>query len=129
MTEAPALPLVESPPSAHPARPNPRSAWSSEGLHRVEIAVPDTRRAALLVEYAGPLFSAAIVTDAGLVVQLRPPIGTGWVIELLALVDRWLEAAELPVAKLRYGGRSYLVRARLDLAKIVAATDAPIVTA
>ena len=93
MTEAPAPPLVEHPPTARPARPNPRGAWSSEGLHRVEIAVPDTRRAALLVDYAGPLFSAASVTDAGLIVQLRPPIGTGWVIELLVLVDRWLETA------------------------------------
>lgn len=128
MTDAPAPQLVEVPPTARPERPNPRGAWSSEGLHRVEIAVPDTRRAALLVEYAGPLFSAAIVTDGGLVVQLRPPIGTRWVIELLVLVDRWLEAAELPFTKLRYCGRSYLIRTPLDVTKLVEAAEAPAAT-
>ena len=129
MIEAPALPLVEHLPVVRPARPNPRGAWSSEGLHRVEIVAPDSERAALLVEYASPLFPAEIVRGRGLTVRLQPPIGTGWAIELLSLVDRWLGVARLPRAKVLYGGRSYLIRAPLDVTKLVVAAGPPALVA
>ena len=31
-------------------------------------------------------------------------------LELLSLVERWLESAELPCANVLYGGRSYMIR-------------------
>jgi hypothetical protein len=37
------------------------------------------------------------------------------VIELLTLVERWLESAPLPCASLLYGGRSYLIRSSTHL--------------
>jgi hypothetical protein len=96
---------------ARPERPSPSSAWSSEGLHRVEIVAPDLECAALLLAYASPLFPAELVPGAAPIVRLQPPpTEAGWVTELLALVERWLESVPLPCAKVIYGGRSYLVR-------------------
>jgi len=43
------------------------------------------------------------------------------VIEFLALVQRWLESAPLPGANVLYGGRSYLIRASMELARLVVA--------
>lgn len=98
-------------PTARPERPTPRTAWSSEGLHRVEIVAPDPECAALLLEYASPLFPTELVTGPELILRLQPPPAeAGWVIELLMLVERWLESARLPCARLLYGGRSYLIR-------------------
>jgi hypothetical protein len=102
-----------------------RRAWTFDGLHRVEIVVPDPDCAALLLEYASPLFPGEIVGGAPLIVRLQPPAtGAGWVIELLAIVERWLETTPLPCAKLLYGGRSYLVRSSTDFAAWVGAGSA-----
>jgi len=42
-----------------------------------------------------------------------------WVVELLALVERWLESAPLPRASLLYGGRSYLIRSSTHLRQTI----------
>jgi hypothetical protein len=41
------------------------------------------------------------------------------VIELLALVERWLASARLPGASLLYGGRSYLIRSSTRLSQTI----------
>ncbi len=105
--------------AARRPRPSPRTAWASEGLHRIEIAAPDSACAALLLEYAAPVFPAEVVSGTTPVVRLQPPVEPGWVIELLSLVDRWLEATLHPSATVLYAGRSYLIRAPLDLATLV----------
>jgi hypothetical protein len=112
-----------------PAR-GARPAWSFDGLHRVEIVAPDPECAALLLTYASPLFPGELVRGAPLIVRLQPPLtGPGWVIELLALVERWLETAPLPCAKLLYGGRSYLIRSSTHVAALVVAAPAIAATA
>lgn len=120
MIDVHALPLVGRALGRRPAarRPNPRTAWTSEGLHRIEVVAPDSACAALLLEYATPLFPTEVVSGSRLVVRLQPPAGPGWVIELLSLVDRWLESTRHPSATVLYGGRSYLIRAPLDLAQL-----------
>ncbi|HKI93248.1 MAG TPA: hypothetical protein VJ986_13180 [Gaiellaceae bacterium] len=119
MIDISALPLLTRRLKRLPAVRRARPAWTSEGLHRVDVVVPDTERAALLLEYASPLFPAEVVSGSSLTVRLQPPAGAGWVIELLSLVDRWLESTRLPSTTVLYGGRSYLVRAPLDLAHLV----------
>ena len=103
-------------------RPSPHPAWpGGEGLHRVEVVAPDPECAALFLAYASPLFPAAIAPGAPATVHLHPPIAdTGWVVELLAVVERWLEAARLPCANLIYGGRDYLIRSSNHLEDFVA---------
>ena len=123
MIDVPALPSLARRltrlPATRRSRPHPRPPWTSEGLHRIDIVVPDPKDAALLLEYASPLFPAEIVSGSTLTVRMQPPTGAGWVIELLSLVDRWLESTRLPDAKVLYAGRSYLIRAELDPAQIV----------
>ncbi len=46
-----------------------------------------------------------------------------WVLELLSLVERWLEAARLPCAKVLYGDRSYLIRISGNTAQSSTVTD------
>jgi hypothetical protein len=115
MSAAPALPRLKRPAkrttAPDGARPSPPTAWTSESSQPIEIVVHDRYCAALLLDYAAPLFPVEIVTGTAWIVRLQPPAGEGWVLELLALVERWLESARLPCAKLVYGGRSYLVRA------------------
>ena len=93
-------------------RRNGNAAWAGgEGLHRIEVVAPDPTCAALFVEYASPLFPAEFAPGTPATVRLQPPLGgTRWVIDLLALVERWLEAVPLPSVDLTYGGRSYLIR-------------------
>ena len=79
----------------------------------------------LLLEYAAPLFPAEIVSGSAWVVRLQPPTGGGWVLELLSLVERWLESARLPCAKVLYGGRSYLIRNSLEVTRFRTATESP----
>jgi hypothetical protein len=89
-------------------------------VHRVEVIAPDPECAALLLQYVAPAFPAELVTGVPLIVRLQPPQGEPrWVIEFLALVQRWLESAPLPCAKVLYDGRSYPIRAPLDLAQLV----------
>ena len=114
-------------PTARSERPTPRAAWSSEGLHRVEIVAPDPECAALLLEYASPLFPAELIKSPALIVRMKPPPAEpGWVIELLTLVERWLESVPLPCTNLIYGGRSYLIRSSTHLREtIISAGDMP----
>ncbi len=126
MAVAPALPSLRRRAAVRPRRRSPGRTWTAEGLHRIEIVAPDRKCAALLLEYASPLFPAELVPGAALIVRLRPPLTeAGWVIELLALVERWLESVPLPCAKLRYGGRSYLVRPSTDVNRFAHAVEIP----
>ena len=104
-------------------RPSPPTAWSTESVRPVEIVAPDRKSMALLLKEADPFFPAQLVaTDPSWVIRLHPPAGGAWVLDLLALVERWLEACRLPCAKILYGGRSYLIRPSADFAEFSAAT-------
>jgi hypothetical protein len=98
------------------------AALAPSSLQRVEIIAPDPDSAALLLHYASPAFPAVLVTGDPLLVRLEPRQGeTRWVLEFLALIERWLEAAPLPCAKVLYGGRSYLIRSSMDVGRLVVA--------
>jgi hypothetical protein len=81
----------------------------------VEVTVPDRESASALLGEAESHFRAEIVEIAGsaLIVRLQPARAatTGWVFELLALVERWLEAHDLQVARVHHGNRSYVITA------------------
>jgi hypothetical protein len=88
-----------------------------DGVGAVEIVAPDRQSAVLLAEYAAPAFPAELVPGSAWIVRFQQPPGArDWVLDLLALVERWLAAAPLPCAKLLRGGRSYLIRGPLDAA-------------
>ncbi|MHB8644024.1 MAG: hypothetical protein ACYDA3_14190 [Gaiellaceae bacterium] len=126
MTETSVEPLLEwqGKSSATLRAVRPLAVWDSESVQPVEVVAPDQYCADLLLEYAAPLFPAEIVSGPGWVVRLQPrPIGRGSVLELLALVERWLESVPLPCAKLLYGGRSYLIRGAVDFAQFTAAAE------
>lgn len=91
----------------------------------IEIVAPDRECTDLLLEYAGTLFPAEVVEGSTWVVRLQAPSGGGWVFELLSLVERWLDSARLPCAKVLYGGRSYLIRASSDRGQFSTATWSP----
>jgi hypothetical protein len=112
MTEAHALPLTKRRQrqlvdiAAGPAVP-----WEFDGVEAVEISTPDEYCAGLLVQQAAPLFTATIVSGSGWIVRFEePPSGGNWVVDLLALVERWLTSVPLPCARASRGGRSYLIR-------------------
>lgn len=87
------------------------------GVEAVEIVAPDQHCAALLLAYAAPLFPAKLVPGPPWLVRFQPPPSGGeWVVDLLAVVERWLASAPIPCAKMRRGGRSYLIRGPLDAA-------------
>jgi hypothetical protein len=129
MTEAPALPLLGKGASARRStrRRSLSTAWNSESTQPVDVVANDPYCTSLLLEYAAPLFPAEIVSGlmfpaeivsgSACVVRLQPPTGGGWVLELLSLVERWLESARLPCAKVLYGGRSYLIRTSTGIAQ------------
>jgi hypothetical protein len=95
----------------------PPAAWSAQGVRSIEIVAPDQLSTALLLEYAAPVFPAEVVSGTAWIVRLQPPAtGGGWVLELLSLVERWLESAQLPCANVLYGGRSYMIRTSAHLA-------------
>ena len=97
--------------------------------HRVDVIAPDPECAALLLQYASPPFAAELVAGLPLLVRLQAPSPEPrWVIEFLALVQRWLGSAPLPCAKVVYGGRSYLIRSSMDVAQFVVADSEPVVT-
>jgi hypothetical protein len=87
----------------------------------IEIVAPDRYCTVLLLEYAAASFSAEIVSGPGWVVRLQPTRGE-WALELLSLVERWLESARLPCANVLLGGRGYLICAPTDGGQISAAT-------
>lgn len=80
----------------------------------IEIVSPDRYCATLLLEHAAPVFPAEVVRDSAWIVRLEPPAEREWALDLLSLVERWLESCRLPCAKVLYGGRSYLIRASTD---------------
>jgi hypothetical protein len=99
---------LASPNLASPAAP---SVLAFDGVEAVEIVAPDRQSAMLLVDYAETMFPVELVAGPSWIVRFRPPPSAGdWVIDLLALVERWLRSAPLPCAKIRRGGRSYLIR-------------------
>lgn len=129
MTEAPPLPVLKRGRKRVSARRRARlslpTAWNPESIQPVDIVAHDLYCTSLLLEYAAPLFPAEIVSGSAWVVRLQPPTGGGWVLELLSLVERWLESARLPCAKVLYGGRSYLIRTSTDIAQSRTATEVP----
>ena len=69
------------------------TALGLETVRTVEIVAPDGYSAALLQDYAAPSFLAEIVGNPGWIVRFHSPSAGGdWVVELLALVDRWLKS-------------------------------------
>jgi hypothetical protein len=99
---------LASPNLASPAAP---SVLAFDGVEAVEIVAPDRQSAMLLVDYAETMFPVELVAGPSWIVRFRPPPSAGdWVLDLLALVERWLKSAPLPCAKIRRGGRSYLIR-------------------
>ena len=105
MSSAPSLTFLKR------GRKQPSAAWGPNVAQHIEIVAPDQLSTALLLEYAAPMFPAEHVSGTSWIVRLQPPpTGGKWVIELLSLVERWLESARLPSANVVYGGRSYLIR-------------------
>jgi hypothetical protein len=125
MTEAPQLPFARpamkrSPPAACRPRSDSAVAWSPERNQPVEVLTPDRHSADLLLEYAAPMVPAELVPGAGWIVRLQaPPAGHGgwWMLEVISLLDRWLESVPLPCAKVLYGGHSYLIRSTTETAQ------------
>jgi len=80
----------------------------------VEVAVPDRESAGMLMD-RGSGFRAELVegADSAAVVRPHPPEAgsAGWVSEVLALVERWLEPRRLPVASLHHDDRVYVIPA------------------
>jgi hypothetical protein len=91
----------------------------------VEVFVRNRYFADLLLAYAAPPFSAELAPGLVWIVRVQPPAQAGWAIELLSLVQRWLESARLPWATVLYGGRSCLIRPSTDIAQFLAAVEAP----
>jgi hypothetical protein len=88
-----------------------------DGVEAVEIVTPDRQCATLLLGYAAPMFPAELVSGPPWLVRFQPPPNGGeWVIDLLTVVERWLASAPIPCAKMRRGGRNYLIRGPLDAA-------------
>jgi hypothetical protein len=93
----------------------PATLWDEVLTMPVEITAPDRESAGALLGEAVLHFRAELVETAGsaTVVRLRPASAApaGWVFELLALVERWLEAHSLQVANVHHGHRSYVITA------------------
>ena len=98
-----------------PIRAQPETCWDEVLATPVEIAAPDRESArALLTEAVRHFRTELVETEEGtMVVRLRPApaASAGWVFQLLALVERWLEARNLQVAKVHHGSRSYVIQA------------------
>lgn len=120
MAEAPTLRLAElaaDHPRASGAAKALLPALSFHNVEAVEIVAPDGYSAALLQDYAAPLFPAEIVGGSGWIVRFDPPpAGGDWVVELLALVEGWLKSVPLPCVEALQDGRSYLSRDATDCA-------------
>ena len=89
--------------------------WDEVLTMPVEVTVPDRESASALLGEAVSTSAPRLVETAGsaLIVRLQPARAapTGWVFELLALVERWLEAHNLQVANVHHGNRSYVITA------------------
>jgi hypothetical protein len=104
MLDVPALPATAR------GRNRRSAVLRGPGAQPVEIFAPDRYSTDLLLEFAAPVFFAELAPGCVWVVRLEPPEGAEWVLELLSLVQRWLESARLPWVNVLYGGRSYLIR-------------------
>ena len=96
MIQAPAPPFLERSRrgfAAHGAGPSLPAAWSSRGVHEVEIVVNDMDSTRTSCEYAAPLFSAEVVSGSAWTVRLQRPGEGGWIQELQSLIERWLKSA------------------------------------
>ena len=97
------------------AQSRPTTCWDGTLTTPVEITAPDRESARALLGEAVSHFRAEVVETAGsaVVVRLQPAeaASAGWVFELLALVERWLEAHGLQVANVRHGNQSYVITA------------------
>ena len=116
MIRAPALTVLQG--ARSPSWPSTESAssppggWTFDGASTVDIVAPDRYCAALLLDHAEPRFPAEIVPGPEWVVRFQlPATSRDWVVELLALIETWLQTAPLPCAKVRHGDYDYLVRA------------------
>jgi hypothetical protein len=93
----------------------PATVWDEVLTMPVEITAPDRASASALLGEAVSHFRAELVETAGsaTLVRLRPSSAApaGWVFELLALVERWLEAHGLQVANVYHGNRNYVITA------------------
>ena len=98
-----------------PNRARPETCWDEMVTLPVEITAPDRESGRALLGEAVSHFRAELVETAGtaVVVRLRPARAApvGWVFELLALVERWLEAHSFQVANVHHGNRSYVITA------------------
>ena len=98
-----------------PTLARPATLWDQVLTMPVEITAPDRASASALLGEAVLHFRAELVETAGSAtrVRLRPMTAApaGWVFELVALVERWLEAHSLQVANVHYGNRSYVITA------------------
>jgi hypothetical protein len=100
-----------------PPVPSVPTTLTFDGVDAVEIVAPDRYCAELLLDYAESVFPARLVSGPSWSVRFQPPpTGGEWVADLLSLVERWLASAPIPCAKMRRGGRSYLIRSPLDAA-------------
>jgi hypothetical protein len=101
--------------SPRPLRARPTTWWDGTLTTPVEITAPDRESARALLGEAVSHFRAEVVETAGSarVVRLQPAESgsAGWVFELLALIERWLEAHGLQVAKVHHGNQSYVITA------------------
>ncbi len=111
--------MIAAPPS--PLRRNGRTrghAPLGASAKPLDIFAPNRHSTDLLLEYVAPLFAAEIAPGFVWIVRLHPPATEeGWVVQLLSILRRWLEAAGLPWANLVYDGRSCLFRASSDVAQ------------
>jgi hypothetical protein len=93
----------------------PATLWDEVLTMPVEITAPDRKSAAALLGEAVSHFRAELVETPGpaTLVRLRPTSAApvGWVFELLALVERWLEAYGFQLANVHHGHRSYVITA------------------
>ena len=100
---------------ARPTLARPATLWDEVLTMPVEITAPDRESARALLGDAVSHFRAELVETAGsaTIVRLRPTstASAGWVFELLALVERWLETHGLTVANVHHGSRSYVITA------------------
>jgi hypothetical protein len=125
MTAAPLLPFVKPgmrrpPPAACRPLSDLSVAWSPERDEPIEVVTPDRYCADLLLECAGPIVPAELLPGAGWIVRLQaPPAGSEgwWMLEVLSLLDRWLESVPIPCTRVLYGGHSYLIRSSTETAQ------------
>ncbi len=107
-------------------RGSPRGTVARGGNAKpIQIFAPDRYSTALLLEHAAPVFPAEIPPGLVWSVRLQPPTDGGWALELLSLVQRWLDAAGLPGAHVLYGDRSYRIRPSTDVTQFAEAVGVP----